>query len=163
VAVASFNQLISLDKPPPSTPLLLDAVLPEQNLSVVRPTILWLLSLGLNTTCTAWVLWQQWRQRFSDLVGQSDEPTRLHPYLSPGVEPRFCNDHIMVKANWVLLHASVILFFVGLVDFLLLINKTITWILLGYLTPFAFLYAAATLLPCHSPNSFDPTLFRYWT
>jgi hypothetical protein len=59
----------------------------------------------------------------------------------------------MVKANWVLLHASVILFFVGLVDFLLLINKTITWILLGYLTPLTFLYAAATLLPCHFPNT----------
>jgi hypothetical protein len=59
----------------------------------------------------------------------------------------------MVKANWVLLHTSVILFFVGLVDFLLLINKTITWILLGYLTPVAFLYAAATLLPCHFPNT----------
>ena len=67
------------------------------------------------------------------------------------------------EANWVLLHSSIILFLVGLVDFLLLINKTITWILLGYLTPFAFLYAVATLLPYYFPKSLNLTLFPDWT
>jgi len=57
---------------------------------------------------------------------------------------------MMVKEeNWVLLNTSVIIFFFGLVDCLLRINKTITWILLGYLIPLAFLCAAVTLLPCH--------------
>lgn len=53
------------------------------------------------------------------------------------------------EENWVLLSTSVIIFLVGLVDFLLRIDKTITWILFGYLTPFAFLYTAVTLLPSH--------------
>ena len=52
------------------------------------------------------------------------------------------------EENWVLSNTSVIIFFVGLVDFLLQIDKSITWILLAYLT-LAFLYAAVTLLPCH--------------
>jgi hypothetical protein len=56
------------------------------------------------------------------------------------------------EENWVLLNTSLIIFFVGLVDFLLRINKTIAWILLGYLTPLAFLYAAVMLLPCHFPT-----------
>jgi hypothetical protein len=51
-----------------------------------------------------------------------------------------------VKVIWMLLHASVLIFFVGLVDFMLPINKTITRILLGYLT-LAFLCAATTLNP----------------
>ncbi len=41
---------------------------------------------------------------------------------------------------------------------LLRINKTITWILLGYLVPLAFLCATVTLLPCHFPNFFSSTL-----
>jgi hypothetical protein len=69
----------------------------------------------------------------------------------------------MVEENWVLLNTSVVIFFVGLVDSLLLINKNITWILLGCLTPLAFLYAAAvTLLPCHFPNFFNSTLSPVW-
>jgi hypothetical protein len=68
----------------------------------------------------------------------------------------------MAEENWVLLNTPVIIFCVGLVDFLLRINKTITWILLGYLTPLAFLYAAVTLLPCHFPNFFNSTLSPVW-
>jgi hypothetical protein len=69
-------------------------------------------------------------------------PSRLRPYLFSGVGTRLPKYHIVVEENWVLLNTSVIILFVGLVDFLLLINKTIIWILLGYLTPLAFLYAA---------------------
>jgi hypothetical protein len=159
-AVALFNQVTSLHQPPlPALlPLRLDAALLERSSSVVRATTLWLLSLGLNITCAVWVLWRQleWWHQSIDLLGKSGEahtPARPRPHLFPEVGTRFAKDHRMVKANWVLLHTSVILFFVGLVDFLLLINKTITWILLGYLTPVAFLYAAATLLPCHFPNT----------
>ena len=65
---------------------------------------------------------------------------------------------MMAEENWVLLNTSVIIFFVGLVDFLLRINQTITWILLGYLTPFALLYAAVTLLTCLFPNFFNSIL-----
>jgi hypothetical protein len=160
--VALFNQVTSLDQyPPPALlPLRPDAVLLEQSSSGVRATSIWFLSLGLNITCAVWVLWQRWRQCI-DLSGQNGGSQTLtrRPYNIPGFGTRFGKDYIQVEANWVLLHTSVILFLVGLVNFLLLINKTITWILLGYLTPFAFLYAAATFLPYHFPKSPNLTLF----
>ncbi|KAN0114008.1 hypothetical protein V8E52_007157 [Russula decolorans] len=142
-AVALFNQVTSLDQP-----LGPDAVPLERSSSVVQATTLWLLSLWLNITCSVWVLWQQCIELGPHM------PVRLRPYLFPGVGKYY----IIAEKNWVLLNTSVIIFFVGLVDFLLRINKTITWILLGYLTPFAFLYAAVTLLPCHFPNFFNSTL-----
>jgi hypothetical protein len=156
-AVALFNQVTSLDQP-----LGPDAVPLERSSSVVRATTLWLLSLWLNITCVVCVLWQQWLPQCIDLLGPH-MPARLRPYLFPGVGTRLANYHIMVEKNWVLLNTSVVIFFVGLVDFLLLINKNITWILLGYLTPLAFLYAAAvTLLPCHFPKNFNSTLSPVW-
>ncbi|KAF8493483.1 hypothetical protein F5888DRAFT_1636640 [Russula emetica] len=150
-AVALFNQVTSLDQP-----LGPDAVPLERSSSVVRATTLWLLSLWLNITCFVWVSWQKWRQQCIDLLGPH-MPAPLRPYLFPGVGTRLAKYHVM-EENLVLLSTSVIIFFVGLVDFLLRINKTITWVLLGYLTPLAFLYAAVTLLPCHLPNLFNSTL-----
>lgn len=145
-AIALFNQVTSLDealgRDVVSVPL-------GQSSSVIRATGLWLLSLWLNITCVVCVLWQQWWPQCIDLVGPH-MPARLRHYLSPGVGTRLAKYRMMVEEkNWVLSNTSVIIFFVGLVDFLLRINETITWILLSYLTPLAFLYAAVTLLPCH--------------
>jgi len=148
-AFALFNQVASLDQP-----LGPDAVPLERSSSIVRATTLWLLSLWLNITCFVCVSCQQWWQQFIDLLGPH-MPARLRAYLLPGVGARLAKYHIMVEENWVLLDTSVIIFFIGLVDFLLRINKTITWILLGYLTPLAFLYATVILLPCHISNIFN--------
>jgi hypothetical protein len=145
-AVALFNQVTSLDQS-----LGPDAVRLEPRSSVVRASTLWLLSLWLNITCVVCVLCQQRWQQCIDLLGPH-MPARLRPHLFPGDGTRLAK-YTMVEKNWVLLNTSVIFFFIGLMDFLLLINKTIAWILLGYLTPLAFLYAAVTLLPCHSTLS----------
>ena len=162
--IALFNQVTSLDQlPPPALrPLGLDPMLLERSSFGVRATTIWFLSLGLNIICAVWVLWKTWQQ-YVDLLGQTHIPARLRPHHFPGIGTRFGKGNMKAEANWVLLHSSIILFLVGLVDFLLLINKTITWILLGYLTPFAFLYAVATLLPYYFPKSLNLTLFPDWT
>jgi hypothetical protein len=58
----------------------------------------------------------------------------------------------MVGVIWALLHSSTLLFLVGLVDFMVPISTTITWLLLGYLTLLASLYVAMTLLPKGFPS-----------
>jgi len=52
-----------------------------------------------------------------------------------------------VQAMPLLLHISVFLFFAGLVDFLLPINKVVAFSALGCVVVFAFIYAVLTLLP----------------
>ena len=69
-----------------------------------------------------------------------------------------------VEAIWVLLHTSVFLFFIGIVDFLLQINKTVACIVLGYTVPLMLAYIATTFLLCFFPNSrfFTPSSNRSW-
>ncbi len=112
----------------------------------VRASIPWFLSLGLNITCAIWAI--LWWQRYIDLLGQSREPdkrARVRAYLFSGIG-RFGMEPT-VEAIWVLLHTSVVFFFIGLVDFLLPINKIVAWVLLGYIVPFALVYIATMLLP----------------
>jgi len=66
-------------------------------------------------------------------------------YLFSGIGP-FGMEHA-VEMVMVLLHTSVLFFFIGLVDFLLPINKPVAWVFLGYIFPFALVYIATMLLP----------------
>jgi len=131
--------------PDPSPPLSLDAALFQPSTSVLRTITMWFLSLSLNLAYALWILGQQWWRQDLDVFGQSGashNPARMPRYLPSWAE-----------------HFAVLLFVVSLVDFILYINKTIAWIVLGYLTPFVFLYVATTLLPCHLPGSRHCTLF----
>ena len=162
-AIAIFDQvahlvgipggIVSLDSPPP--PLRLDAASFEPSPSFVRATTLWLLSLGLNVACVLYVLWQQGWGRWIDPSKESDEPhahARVLAYFFSRVgRGRFGMAH-MVGVIWALLHSSTLLFLVGLVDFMVPISTTITWLLLGYLTLLASLYVAMTLLPKGFPS-----------
>ncbi|KAI0062771.1 hypothetical protein BV25DRAFT_1779874, partial [Artomyces pyxidatus] len=58
-----------------------------------------------------------------------------------------------VEALPALLHASVILFFVGMVEFLFPINKTVAYVLLSFVSIGTLLYLALTILPVIWPNS----------
>ncbi|KAI9508589.1 hypothetical protein F5148DRAFT_1283889 [Russula earlei] len=94
---------------------------------------------------------QQWWLQDVDPLKQNrlpDTPARVSHSLLSTVE-RFAT---------VLSETSIFLFVIGLVDFILPISNTIGWMLLGYLTSFASLYAA-TLLPWHIPGSHFFTLF----
>jgi hypothetical protein len=140
--------------PPPPPTGMSGAVLFEPSSSVVRATTLWVLSLCLNMTCALWVLWRQWWQPHHDPLGQSGKPHCDAParagacHSSARAAGRFSVGNV-VEVVWLLLNSSVLLFFVGLVEFFLPVNRVIAWILLGYLVPLAFLYAWTTLLPCH--------------
>jgi uncharacterized membrane protein len=71
---------------------------------------------------------------------------------------------LMIEAIWVLLHTSVFLFFIGTIDFLLQINKTVACIVLGYTVPLMLAYIATTLLLCFFPDSrfFTPSSSGSW-
>jgi hypothetical protein len=128
----------------------------------VRASIWWFLSLGLNLICAIWaILWQ----RCTDLPGQRGEPYRragvraclFSVFGRFGMEPT-------VETIWALLHTSVLFFFIGLVDFLFLINKTVSCVFLGYIVPLALVYIATTLLLSFFPNShyFTPSSSGSW-
>jgi hypothetical protein len=57
----------------------------------------------------------------------------------------------MVEVIWVLLRASTLFFLVGLGDSVLPINTTVPWVILGYLSLLAFLYAARLLIAHRFP------------
>jgi len=128
-----------------SQPLCLDAPLFEPSSSVLRTTTVWVLSLGLNLAYALWILGHQWWQQDPDVFGPNGE---LHTPARVPRHPPFWAERF-----------AVLLFVLGLVDFILDINKTVAWIVLGYLTPFALLYVATTLLPCHFPGSRHCTVF----
>ncbi|KAH9041596.1 hypothetical protein EDB85DRAFT_2139692 [Lactarius pseudohatsudake] len=69
----------------------------------------------------------------------------LRAYMFEGVEKFRLSQ--AVEAIPLLLHTSVFLFFVGLIDFLLPINKVVAFSALGCVVVFALIYAILTLLP----------------
>jgi hypothetical protein len=118
----------------------------------VWASTLWLLSLGSNVACAIWAI-LRW-QRFTDLLRQSGEPhkrARVCAHRLSDIGRRHM-EHTM-DVIWVLLHVSVFLFFIGLVHYLLLINKTVACIVLGCTVPLALAYIAMTLLLHFLPNS----------
>ena len=128
-----------------------------------RASALWFLSLGLNIACAIWAI-LRWH-RYTVLPGQSGEPHRHTPIRAYHFSDIGCLDmEPTVDAIWALLHTSVFLFFIGLVDFLLLINKTVACIVLGYTVPLVLAYIAMTMLLCFFPNSqyFTPSSSGSW-
>jgi hypothetical protein len=155
--VALLNQLsqlptgVSSDTPldlPPSPDSMAFTPIPH----AVRASNLWFLTLGLNVACAIWAILRC--QRSTDPLGQSGKPhrrVRVYADRFSGIDRRDM-EHTM-DVIWVLLHASVFLFFVGLIDYLLLINKTVACIVLGCTVPLALAYLAMTLLLHFLPNS----------
>ncbi|KAH8982882.1 hypothetical protein EDB92DRAFT_1819683 [Lactarius akahatsu] len=150
------QQLMGMSRGTPLAALPPNPMLFRPSSPVVRATILWFLSLGLNITCAIWAI--LWWQRYTNPLGQSSEPhrrARVRAYLFSGI------GHVdvehTVEAIWVLLHASVLFFIIGLLDFLLRTNKTVAYVFLAYIVPFALVYIAAMLLPCFFSNSYSFT------
>jgi len=82
-------------------------------------------------------------------------------YLFSGIG-RFGIEHT-AEMIWVLLHAFVSFFFIGLIDFLLLIgDKIVAWVILEYIGP--LVYITTTLLPRIFSNShyFTPFSSESW-
>jgi Family of unknown function (DUF6535) len=123
--------------------------------SAVRVNTLWFLSLALSLTCALLAtLMQQWVRRYL----QASQPwyapykrARIRTFFAEGVD-RFGLPRA-VEALPALLHASVFLFFAGLVDFLLNINHTVAFSLLSAVAVAASAYFLCTALPLTYPNS----------
>ncbi|KAJ7451222.1 hypothetical protein B0H11DRAFT_1821906 [Mycena galericulata] len=110
---------------------------------------LWFISLGLSLTCALIAtLLEQWARDFLHKADMRSSPVikaRIFSYLYYGLK-RF-NLHMVVDLVPLLLHASLLFFFSGLVAFLIPVNAVMTVIAATLLGVVAAIYAILTLLP----------------
>jgi len=101
---------------------------------MLRVNILWFLSLTLSVACALTAtLVQQWARKYlltTQIPSSPQRRARVRTYLFQGVL-RFRLGTIATAVPF-LLHASVFLFFTGLIDFLFQINHILAWVLLGF-------------------------------
>ncbi|KAJ7657716.1 hypothetical protein DFH06DRAFT_453379 [Mycena polygramma] len=110
---------------------------------------LWFMSLGFSLACalTATLI-QQWTRDFLHKADMRSAPTiraRIFSFLYYGLK-RF-QMHTVVEVIPLLLHASLLLFFCGLVAFLIPVNAIMTVIAAALLVIVAAAYLALTVLP----------------
>ncbi|KAJ7612803.1 hypothetical protein DFH06DRAFT_148265, partial [Mycena polygramma] len=111
--------------------------------------VLWFISLGLSLTCALIAtLFEQWARDFLHRADMRSAPViraRVFSFLYYGLK-RF-RMHTVVEVIPLLLHASLLLFFVGLVAFLIPVNIAITVVVAVILLTVITAYALLTLLP----------------
>ncbi|KAF7329245.1 hypothetical protein MKEN_00185200 [Mycena kentingensis (nom. inval.)] len=116
--------------------------------------VLWFLSLALSLLCAlAATLIEQWTRDFLHRANMRSSPlirARVYSYLYYGVQ-RF-RMHTVVDMVPTLLHASLALFFCGLVAFLLPVNTIIAGLVAFILALVIALYAILTILPLLNTN-----------
>ncbi|KAF8265188.1 hypothetical protein EI94DRAFT_368278 [Lactarius quietus] len=121
----------------------------KPTVSAVRVNVLWFLSLVLSLTCAlSATLMQQWARRYQELAHHTGAPHkcgRIRARIFHGIR-RFGMARAIATMP-LLLHASVFLFFAGLIDFLFPINKTVSYTTLACVVAFALAYAILTILP----------------
>ncbi|KAI0058360.1 hypothetical protein BV25DRAFT_1919412 [Artomyces pyxidatus] len=117
--------------------------------SSIRVNTLWFLSLTISLTCAlAATLMQQWARQYFLSSHRHSSPhkrARVRAYLYEGVE-RFGLMRV-VQSIPTLLHISVFLFFIGLIDWLFSINDTVASILSAFIALCALAYVLLTALP----------------
>ena len=123
--------------------------------SAVRVNTLWFTSLAFSTACALWAtLMQQWTRRYLQVADRPYAPprrARIRAFFSDGVEKFALAAAVEVLPA--LLHASVLLFYVGLIDFLININHTVAFILLAWVVVGCLTYFVLTVMPLFFPNS----------
>ncbi|KAJ7645934.1 hypothetical protein DFH06DRAFT_1300758 [Mycena polygramma] len=111
--------------------------------------VLWFLSLGLSLACALIAtLVEQWSRDFIQKAEMRPSPVvraRIFSYLYYGLK-RF-NMHLLVDLVPFLLHMSLVLFFAGLVAFLLPINLTVMAVSAALLGIVVAVYCSISLLP----------------
>ncbi|KAJ7478624.1 hypothetical protein B0H11DRAFT_2234084 [Mycena galericulata] len=116
--------------------------------SVVCNT-LWFISLGLSPACALIAtLVEQWAREFVQKAEMRPSPViraRIFSYLYYGLK-RF-NMHVVVDLVPLLLHMSLVLFFAGLIAFLLPINHIIMAVAAALLGIVVTSYCTLTVLP----------------
>ncbi|KAJ7448587.1 hypothetical protein FB451DRAFT_1103069, partial [Mycena latifolia] len=111
--------------------------------------ILWFISLGLSLTCAlVATLVEQWSREFIHKADMHSAPViraRIFSYLYYGLK-RF-EMHTVVEIIPLLLHTSLLLFFAGLVAFLIPVNPAVTLVVGILLVIIAVVYLLLTILP----------------
>ncbi|KAJ6494325.1 hypothetical protein C8R45DRAFT_987954, partial [Mycena sanguinolenta] len=110
---------------------------------------LWFISLSLSLTCALLAtLVEQWAREFLHKTEMRPSPlrrARIFSFLYFGL--KHFRMHTIVDAIPFLLHASLLLFFAGLVAFLLPVNHIMMYLMCIVLLGFIVLYAVLTILP----------------
>ncbi|KAJ7766018.1 hypothetical protein B0H16DRAFT_1882890 [Mycena metata] len=116
--------------------------------------VLWFISLGLSLACAlVATLLEQWARDFLHKAEIRSAPViraRVFSYLYYGLR-RF-KMHTVVEIIPLLLHASLLFFFGGLIAFLVPVNIVITAVAAAILATVIILYATLTLLPLLHPD-----------
>ncbi|KAJ7672095.1 hypothetical protein B0H17DRAFT_1141254 [Mycena rosella] len=129
--------------------------------------VLWFISLGLSLSCALIATFvEQWARDFMRKTDMRPSPViraRIFSYLYYGVK-RF-DMHMMVDLVPLLLHMSLVLFFAGLVAFLLPINRAVMAVAAALLGIVVAVYCTLTLLPliyvdCPYRTPFSTVLWR---
>ncbi|KAJ7665748.1 hypothetical protein B0H17DRAFT_1336463 [Mycena rosella] len=129
--------------------------------------ILWFISLGFSLSCALIAtLVEQWARDFVQKTDMRPAPViraRIFSYLYYGLK-RF-NMHVLVDLVPLLLHMSLVLFFAGLVAFLLPINRTVMAVAAALLGILVVVYCVLTVLPlvyfdCPYRTPFSTVLWR---
>ncbi len=123
--------------------------------SAVRVNTLWFTSLSMSTTCAMWAtLMQQWTRRYMQVADGPYGPpkrARIRAFFSSGVE-RFALA-AAIEVLPALLHSSVLMFYIGLIDFLININHAVGFIMLAWIALGCLIYFILTIMPLFYPNS----------
>ncbi|KAK6969330.1 hypothetical protein R3P38DRAFT_765881, partial [Favolaschia claudopus] len=117
--------------------------------------LLWFISLGFSLSCALIAtLVEQWARDFKYKTEMRSAPViraRIFSYLYYGLK-RF-NMHAVVEIIPFLLHASLILFFAGLVAFLVPVNKAVMISVIILLGIVVIAYTTLTVFPLFSSQS----------
>ncbi|TDL22526.1 hypothetical protein BD410DRAFT_788338 [Rickenella mellea] len=147
VAISNGTNL-NISSPSPAN------VLFRPTASVVSVNILWFLSLSLGLLCAlSATMVQQCARNYLQLVERRPTPSkraRIRAYLYGGIET--FKMRAVIEAIPTLLHVSLFLFIIGLVQFLFPINHHIALIMLIVSTVVGSLYATVTFLPIRFKN-----------
>ncbi|KAJ7133704.1 hypothetical protein C8R43DRAFT_643626 [Mycena crocata] len=128
---------------------------------------LWFIGLGLSLACALIAtLVEQWARDFVQKAEMRPSPvirSRIFSYLYYGLK-RF-NMHILVDLVPLLLHMSLVLFFAGLVAFLLPVNHAVMIVAATLLGIVVAIYCTLTILPliysdCPYRTPFSTVLWR---
>ncbi|KAH9956846.1 hypothetical protein BJV74DRAFT_873828 [Russula compacta] len=116
----------------------------------IRVNVLWFLSLCLSLTCAlVATMMQQWSRNFLRMAQEhrSDPAARvrLRAFAFDGVS-KFHMSHALGLVP-LLLHISVFLFFLGMVDFLFPINDAVAFVVVGFIISMTCIYLLLTIFP----------------
>ncbi|KAF8483321.1 hypothetical protein DFH94DRAFT_625885, partial [Russula ochroleuca] len=123
--------------------------------SAVRVNALWFTSLATSTACALWAtLVQQWVRKYMQLADRPYSPQQ-RALLRKAFAHGF-NKFALAAAVEVLpalLHTSFLLFYVGLIDFLIQINHTVAYIMVTWVAIGLLIYFIVTIAPLLYPSS----------